>query len=457
MPTTIVNLSHYRIKKNQQLCNSKPGIPNETNDPPRGTRHLPLVNRTSANRGETDATSERHHEDFDRLLCSREVSARENFTADLQRLTFPRTPQWLINLLDNRMIPALKRIGFDASLVRVLFRMASPAWKLIGPITGKSLWFEPSVMRELDEVRQGLRLKAKRTHAIDSQTASATPQDLFRMVMRSADPSNLNWMFEEISTPWIILPRAYGSLRKHDCRYLPAYLDIIDKETDVECMNIFIRIVIEFIANYSLKFASAVNPPNELRQLVVNGYSAMYWKNLRSPPRGLEDIRVFEHYLNWLKLTSLRFGPISSQNQESLNTMVAMRAYIFPAGSKFQSEPDAQYYLSRFMTSLRHGCLGISSAVEFFTIAPLITKHAAILPHAPILFALKSFFQQIKHDFHEESKRTQYFIREFLFQLRTTYESIDRDSIKLDVEELKRIRILKLRVMAGIRELREIF
>ena len=37
-----------------------------------------------------------------------------------------------------------------------------------------------------------------------------------------------------------------------------------------------------------------------------SGYEAMFWKNLRCPPDGLEEVSVFENFLNWIKV----FQPI---------------------------------------------------------------------------------------------------------------------------------------------------
>jgi len=127
-------------------------------------------------------------------------------------------------------------------------------------------------------------------------------------------PQNLFSLLDEVSTPWIILPRAYRALERDHCRYLPLYLDMIKQSKNEQSLDKWIRIVIEYLANYSIKFANSTCPGEKIRDFVVNGYEAMFWRNLKSPPAGFEDIRVFEHFYNWMTH--------SGSGLEALNTMV---------------------------------------------------------------------------------------------------------------------------------------
>ncbi len=49
-----------------------------------------------------------------------------------------KLPGWLNRLLGDRIIPALRRLGFDEQLAWAFFKMAAPAWKSMGPITDEN-------------------------------------------------------------------------------------------------------------------------------------------------------------------------------------------------------------------------------------------------------------------------------------------------------------------------------
>ena len=46
-------------------------------------------------------------------------------------------------------------------------------------------------------------------------------------------------LLDDISTPWIILPRAFRFLKKSQCHYLPVYLKTIDRENRELCLKLF--------------------------------------------------------------------------------------------------------------------------------------------------------------------------------------------------------------------------
>ncbi len=200
--------------------------------------------------------------DFEGQLRAFENIARHEYLKISKSLSFPKLPRWFRQRLEQSILPTLNRIGFDESFGRILFAMAAPSWQLMGPANEKIKAFDPRIDQEIKEILRGLLMQAN-----------------------------------EIATPWIVLPRAFSFLKEQDGRYLPAYLKTIDIETNEYCLKLFIRIAVEFVGNYALKFANNRYPPNQLAKLLYYGFSAMLWKNLRCPPEGMEDCAVFDNFL----------------------------------------------------------------------------------------------------------------------------------------------------------------
>jgi len=97
--------------------------------------------------------------------------------------------------------------------------------------------------KDADEILHDLQRRAWKSYFGIAQTISIT------------NPANLHLLFDDITTPWIILPRAYNQLKRHHVHYFPPYLEMIENETNEEALHIFTRIAIEFLANFSIRFA----------------------------------------------------------------------------------------------------------------------------------------------------------------------------------------------------------
>ncbi len=50
----------------------------------------------------------------------------------------------------------------------------------------------------------------------------------------------------------------------------------------------------------------------------------MFWKNLRCPPDGLEEVSVFENFLNWIKVSQTSHSPVNDIANEMVRKMAAM-------------------------------------------------------------------------------------------------------------------------------------
>jgi hypothetical protein len=230
-------------------------------------------------------------------------------------------------------------------------------------------------------------------------------------------------LLNEISTSWIILPRVYHHLKKDHCRYLPAYLRFINKENNARCSRIFIRIIIHFTANFTLKFAAEIYPKDKVKQILVSGYEAMFWKNLRCPPDGLEEVFVFENFLNWIKVFHTRHNSVNGTENEMVSKMEAIQTKIFPLKSRKYPEQDDPVEDDRFLLSLRHGSRGIRALLRYFAQGHSFMKTAIGMrpQNQAELRTLQPFIQSIKNGFHAESPRTQQSILKFLAHLKSVF------------------------------------
>jgi hypothetical protein len=395
--------------------------------------------------------------DISRTIEAFESRAWRSCNNSLKAMTLPKIPLWFDSMMTTRILPVLSEIGMDVSFARSLLQMAMPAWGLIGPMNDKTVFYEPEALSELQEVEQSLLQKAENIYATRFWPSLKAPQEFFNTVQQSMHPQNLFSLLDEVSTPWIILPRAYRSLERHHCRYLPLYLDMIRQSKNEQSLDIWIRIVIEFVANYSIKFAVSTCPREKIRAFVVNGYEAMFWRNLKSPPAGFEDIRVFEHFYNWMIHSGSGLEALGTVVPPAINRMKSGMRTIFPSENGFQSSADNRQEVSCFQISLRHGCLGIISTGNYFWIGPLLNsrKGDEKLKYIPALVSLRSLFRRIERDYVFESKRTRYYIKDFLYQFETAYEKIRQSINELDHLSRHTLQFLTKQILSMIRKLNQ--
>lgn len=397
------------------------------------------------------------YNDISKIIDEYESRAWYSCKTSLKSMTLPEIPRWFDRMMNTRILPGLNGIGMDVSFGRLLFQMAMPAWELIGPMTDKTVLYEPEALSELQEVEQGLLRKSENIYATRFWPSLKAPKEFLNTVKQSMHPKNLFNLLDDVSTPWIILPRAYNSLERHHCRYLPLYMDMINQSKNEQSLDKWIRIVIEFLANYSIKFAISACPGEKIRAFVVNGYEAMFWRNLKCPPAGFEDIRVFEHFYNWMAHSGSGLETLDSVVPSAINRMKSGMRTIFPSENGFRSGVDNRQEVSCFQISLRHGCLGIITTGNYFWIGHLLNsrKGDKKLEYIPTLVSLRSLFSRIERDFPFESKRTQYYIKDFLNQFETAYEKI-RQSIN-DLDHLSRdaLQFLTNQILSMIRKLNQ--
>jgi hypothetical protein len=396
-----------------------------------------------------------NHNSFDTQIESHAEEAREKFYAAIQGMPEVELPLWLNRLLERSIIPTLKRIGFDESFCWVLFKMAAPSWELLGPITDEEIWLHPILMKDIEKIRSGILWKTRKNSEYLSVLAGMNSQDLHSLAKKSTDPANLFALLEDISTPWIILPRAYDHLEKHHSHFLRGYLKYLNREQNSEFTRILTRIITEFIGNYTLKFINKIHPKDEMIDAIFYGYATMFWENLRRPSNGLEDGRNFENFLHWVKNFKNRFFYINCDMAMTIESMEDGKEKAFPVMNAFGLACDTPDDPDRFLVTLRHGSPGIEAAIKYFAIGSPLLKDATDghLPYTAVPAALSVLFREIKKHYHTETLRAQEFIREFLLKLGAAYDLTPINPVSADRQLPEQLRFVGPRVLSMVHDL----
>ena len=230
-------------------------------------------------------------------------------------------------------------------------------------------------------------------------------------------------LFDETSTSWIILPRATRFLEKCHCHYLTAYLKTIDRETNELCLRQFGRITVEFVGNYSLKFADERHPKQKLTHLLFYGYAALFWKNLRRPPDILANSGAFNSFFNWIKRLARESEFLGVKENKIIEHMLRLKTLLFPSRN-FNSRPKReQPKSSRFLITLRHGDMGAAATLKYFGIDQFLTTrqgHDRFMSPA-VQHAALCLLRSIQSHYKSESKRTQMYFRQFTGHLKSAY------------------------------------
>ena len=147
----------------------------------------------------------------------------------------------------------------------------------------------------------------------------------------------------------------------------------------------------------------------------------MFWKNLRCPPEGLEEVFVFENFLNWIKMFQTRHHPVTGTDDEMVRKMAVMQTKILPFRNSGYPQQDGPVADDRFLLALRHGSRGIRALLNYFSQENAFIKTAISMPpqNLPELLTLQSFIQSVRNGFNAESPRTQQSIRKFLAHLKS--------------------------------------
>jgi len=373
-------------------------------------------------------------------LQALEKNALCQFSKILEFLSLKELPGRLGQMLDHSFLPTLHRIGFEAPISRALFKIAPSSWKLIGPLDEKIIAFHPLIDQQVEEVKQGLESNAGKKCGMFSSSVKDLPQIISGTMKDNASPENIFGLLDEIATPWIILPRVFRFLKKNHCRYLPAYLKTIDRETREMGLKVFSRITTEFLGNFCLKFADRHHPPDQLTKLLFYGYSALFWKNLRCPPDNLENSVAFDNFFRWICNLRSKSDSLGNQERSAINGMLKMKTMTFP-GNDFnrphiRGKPD----ISRFMVTLRHGSIGIATILKYFGIDQFLESRqmGERFACSSVQNEVHNLLNIIQTKFHLESKQTLVNIKLFIDFLRSAYSQMQTSFHPINMKFINR-------------------
>ena len=167
---------------------------------------------------------------FENRLLRHEHRARDQYLRLLNDLSLGELPGWFNQMLAHRIFPTLNRIGFDQTISKGLFQIASSSWSRLDPATDNVIAFHPKIDQEIEEIRQGLEQTAGRLNDTISWLPGSSSAVFSGTIHESPSPEHLFALLHNIATSWIVLPRASRFLEKDQCRYLQAYLNAIAQE-----------------------------------------------------------------------------------------------------------------------------------------------------------------------------------------------------------------------------------
>ena len=386
--------------------------------------------------------------DFDTQLRVYEIIARRRYRELLNNLSLEAPPGWFGKMLNQRILPILSRIGFEESIAKAFFEIASFCWCRMGPANDKIITFHPQMNQEIEEVSRGFELTVGTGNNPFSRLTNVAPLAFSGTINESPAPTNLFALLDDIATPWIVLPRALRFLEKDQGVYLHAYLTTIEREKREPFLLLFGRISAEFVGNFSLKFADRGHRPDQIAKLMLYGYAALFWKTLRCPPENLENSSIFNVFFNWASRLVCKNDYLGIAEHRFIRRMKKMKKRAFPTLPANQIGESGRTNCTRFMVTLRHGCIGLSAVLKYFGIDQFLETRQVVgrLQSNEYYNELHGFLHTIKTNYHLESKRTRAYIQRFMSCLRSAVELMQPDSNQTDrqflIKRLNNIQIL---------------
>jgi len=392
---------------------------------------------------------------FDKYIESSEIEAMAKFRSAVDDMQNVELPNWFIHLLEDTIMPPLAQIGFDESIQWALFKMSAPAWESINPAGDGNLWFHPAIINNIAEIRKGILFREKRKSEFTLIMENTDPLSRSSIINKTIDPTNLFSVFEEICTPWIILPRVYICLERTDVDYLIGYIKSFLMERESAILGILVRIIIEFVGNFTIKFISEIHPKSKMVEALFHGYAALFWKNLRRPPNGHEHLMIFSNFFHWAD-RCLRIS--SYPNQDMVKTADCMKKAmenVFPTFNAFGLTNGSSDPIDKFLITLRHGDPGIETAEKYFGPAAAIIRNMTNgrIPYVSLPTVITQLFKTIRDNYGKETPKTQGFIREFLSKLKKAYDLTRLRMHSTDASISDDLRFAGPRVQSMIREL----
>jgi len=317
-------------------------------------------------------------------IAQHEQKARAKCLSAVQHIDNIPLPDWFNNFLEQSVLPPLVRIGFDRKIVDSIFQISAPAWELLGSSAVPKLKLHPVLARYVQETRQDV---------------------VFR-------PIN-----------WIVLPRAHSFLTKRDSLCLIVYLHYLNSVANIAYEKVLLRILTEFIGNFSLKFINSSLPEKKAIEVVFYGYAAMFWKNLQQPPSGLEDSLIFKNYLSWARAYKKRMPFNDPEKDSVIAEMEEIENKILPDQKGYSFVIKKNQNAGDLHITLRHGRPGINYAVQHFTQKNILLCDCSHdhLSCRKLPRKINTLFRELRNSYDHETPRTRKSIQAFLMELSKAY------------------------------------
>lgn len=232
-------------------------------------------------------------------LQSFERESRKKFDIARSRLQHEQPARWFQQLLNEEIVPQLSQIGFESKLCWTLFQIAYPSWQKMGIGVTRCLWIHPRLTKDLNTIRSATIKIAEEKRKNQASLSSMSSENIYDHVKESLELNHLTSLLDDVVISWIILPRAYALLNENDGCCLITYLKFLRKEKNPDFNKLLSRIITEFVANFSLKFATPKQNSHSVTEAIFYGYTTMFWKNLASPSGVGEDLAIHENFLAW--------------------------------------------------------------------------------------------------------------------------------------------------------------
>ena len=356
-------------------------------------------------------------------IAQYEQKARSRFFSAIEHIGDTTFSGKFNEFLELNVLPQLVRLGFDLKIAGNLFKISSPGWISIAQVTNPNVLVHPALARDIKEIRQDIISQDGKNPQNNSLSTKTSPIALFNTVEKAMHPRTLPEQLQSIPTTWIILPRAFSLLTKNDSRCLIVYLHHLNEETNLAFEKILARILIEFIGNYSLKHISSALPKKQMMEAIFYGYTAMFWKNLRQPPSGLEDLLIFRNFLTWAKAFNKRVSIKDAEKEEVIEEMEEMQNHILPDQNVRTLAQRKNNDADGLQITLRHGRPGINHAVRYFTMNSLSLHNSTndLMLQRTMPKQFNTLSKELARNYAYETPGTKESIHSFLMQLSSIY------------------------------------
>ncbi len=355
-------------------------------------------------------------------ITSLELEAKARYNSAQKRLVTEKPASWFLPILENNILPSLSQIGIERRLGKALFQIGCRSWQRMGPSVNNCLWIHPSLTKNILKIRNGVLIEAENREKTQFDFSTMDRQQRYEYISRSMSPANLSSMLDNIYPSWIILPRAFSLLKEDDGCCLISYLKYACREKNSDFRKLIIRIVFEFLANYSLKFAGGNQCGKTVAEVIFYGYAAMFWKNLQQPPEGCEELAIYKIFLHWMKTYRKREETLSNTMQRTLDEMVRMEELLFPARHLDTPPDNKKMKYDNISILFRHGARGLESMYRYFDV-PEANLFPGKFPIREKAKALTLLIRDIKEGYETETGKTQESTLIFLKYLKTSLQA----------------------------------